>query len=296
MQPFTTTDEAWAASCIRRLRLLLVLLATVALLVGVVGSAPAPAIAQSDELPIFDTHLHFSQDAWGLFSAQEILTLMDQAGVYRALVSSTPDDGTLQLYQLAPTRIVPILRPYRSRADMASWTRDASVVSYVEERLATGIYRGLGEFHLYTGESANLASRRFADLSAELGIFLHAHSDATAVAELLALRTDTKVLWAHAGMSASPATVDALLARSPHLWVELALRSDVAPGGRLDPEWATLFARYPDRFMIGTDTWIPSRWPQLPRLMADVRTWLRQLPRDLAERIAYGNAEALFGR
>jgi hypothetical protein len=30
--------------------------------------------------------------------------------------------------------------------------------------------------------------------------------------------------------------------------------------------------------------------------MADVRTWLRQLPRDLADRIASGNAEALFGR
>ncbi len=48
--------------------------------------------------------------------------------------------------------------------------------------------------------------------------------------------------------------------------------------------------------MIGTDTWVPSRWPRLPRLMADVRTWLRQLPRGLAERIAFGNAEALFHR
>ena len=35
---------------------------------------------------------------------------------------------------------------------------------------------------------------------------------------------------------------------------------------------------------------------EVGRLMADVRVWLRQLPRDLAERIAYGNAEALFGR
>ena len=277
-------------------RPLLILLATVFALAAVLVPAPEPAAAQDTDFPIFDTHLHYSQDAWGLFSAQEILNLMDQAGVYRALVSSTPDDGTLQLYQLAPTRIVPILRPYRSRADMSSWTRDATVVSYVEERLASGVYRGLGEFHLYTGESANLVPRRFADLSAEHGYFLHAHSDAGAVAELLTLRSDAKILWAHAGMNATPAQVDALLARSPHLWVELALRSDVAPGGRLDPAWAELFARYPDRFMIGTDTWIPSRWPQLPRLMADVRTWLRQLPRDLAERIASGNAEALFGR
>lgn len=277
-------------------RRLAILVATIVLLGLVVGPASRPVAAQTDDFPIFDTHLHFSQDAWGLFSAQDILALMDQAGVYRALVSSTPDDGTLQLYALDPNRIIPILRPYRTRADMSTWTRDGSVVSYVEERLAKGSYRGIGEFHLYTGESSFVAPRRFADLSAELDLFLHAHTDATGVAELLALRSDAKVLWAHAGMGASPATIDALLARSPHLWVELALRTDVAPGGRLDPEWAALFAKYPDRFMIGTDTWVPSRWPQLPRLMADVRTWLRQLPRDLADRIASGNAEALFNR
>jgi hypothetical protein len=281
----------------RRWRWPLAALVGLAVLLCMAGvPAPTPAHAQRDDFPIFDTHLHYSQDAWGLFSGQEILTLMQQAGVYRALVSSTPDDGSLLLYQLAPDRIVPVLRPYRDRSDMATWTRDTSVVSYVEERLSKGIYRGLGEFHLGVGDSANLAPRRFADLSAELGIYLHAHTDAAGVAELLALRSDARILWAHAGMTARPATVDALLARSPNLWVELALRSDVAPGGRLDPEWAALFARYPDRFMIGTDTWIPSRWPQLPRLMADVRTWLRQLPLDLAERIASGNAEALFPR
>ena len=272
------------------------LLVTLVLLALAAWPAPVPAQAQADDFPIFDTHLHFSEDAWGRFTAQDILTLMDQAGVYRALVSSTPDDGTLLLYQLAPDRIVPILRPYRTRADMATWTRDTTVVSYVEERLGSGIYRGLGEFHLSAGESANLAPRRFADLSADLGIYLHAHTDAVGVAEVAALRPDARVLWAHAGMSASPATIDGLLARYSNIWVELALRTDVASGGKLDPEWAALFARYPDRFMIGTDTWIPSRWPQLPRLMADVRTWLRQLPRDLADRIASGNAEALFRR
>jgi hypothetical protein len=274
----------------------MVLLTAIVLCAVVAGHAPELVAAQTDDFPIFDTHLHYSEDGWGLFSAQDILALMDQAGVYRALVSSTPDDGTLALYALDPSRIIPILRPYRTRADMATWTRDATVASYVEERLAKGVYRGIGEFHLSAGESSFLVPRRFADLSAEMDLFLHAHTDAAGVAELLALRTDTKILWAHAGMGASPATIDALLARSPHLWVELALRTDVAPGGRLDPEWAALFAQYPDRFMIGTDTWIPSRWPQLPRLMADVRTWLRQLPRDLAERIASGNAETLFHR
>jgi hypothetical protein len=284
-----------------RLRVALLLL-TVAMLGGTMLSPTQPASAQTPptlpavDLPIFDTHLHYSQDAWALFTPQEIVALMDQAGVYRALMSSTPDDGTLQLVQFAPDRIIPVLRPYRTRADMTTWTGDATVVSYVEERLPRSNYRGIGEFHMSAGDAPNIAPRRFADLAAEYDLILHAHTDAAGVAELAALRTDAKVLWAHAGMSASPATIDSLLARHTNLWVETALRTDIATGGRLDPDWAALFAKYPDRFMIGTDTWIPSRWPQLPRLMADVRTWLRQLPHDLATQIASGNAEALFGR
>ena len=281
---------------------LAILLLTLAVLGAGVLPQPHPASAQAVpavppvDFPIFDTHLHYSQDAWGLFSPQEIVSLMDQAGVYRALMSSTPDDGTLQLFQFAPDRVVPVLRPYRTRADMTTWTSDTTVVSYVEERLSRGNYRGIGEFHMSAGDAPNIAPRRFADLAAEYDLILHAHTDAAGVSELAALRTDAKVLWAHAGMSASPATIDSLLTRHANVWVETALRTDIATGGRLDPEWAALFAKYPDRFMIGTDTWIPSRWPQLPRLMADVRTWLRQLPVELATQIASGNAEALFGR
>ena len=290
------SGRSWRGALRLRLAVLLVtVLALVALVPQPAGVQAAPA-AQITDFPIFDTHLHYSQDAWGLFSPQEIVALMDQAGVYRALVSSTPDDGSLMLAQLAPGRIIPVLRPYRTRADMTTWTSDGSVVSYVEERLSKGGYRGIGEFHMDANDVPNVAPRRFSDLAAEYDLILHAHTDAAGVAAVAALRSDAKVLWAHAGMSATPSTIDGLLARYPNLWVETALRTDIATGSRLDPEWAALFAKYPDRFMIGTDTWIPSRWPQLPRLMADVRTWLRQLPPELATRIASGNAEALFGR
>lgn len=255
-----------------------------------VADPPAP-----EDLPIFDTHLHYSQDAWSAYSVDDIFALLDQAGVRRALVSSTPDDGSLLLYRRDPQRIVPVLRPYRTRADMTTWTLDPSILSYVEERLRGGDYRGIGEFHLYAGEARAVVPVAFTGLAAQHDLFLHAHSDAIAVEELLLVGSDVKVLWAHAGMSATPATVERLLEGYPNLWVELALRTDVAPGGALDPQWSALFQRHPDRFMIGTDTWIASRWGQLPKLMADVQVWLRQLPRDVAERIAYRTAERLFG-
>ena len=253
--------------------------------------SPAPF-----DMPIFDTHLHYSQDAWAQYPPAVILAILEQAGVRRALISSTPDDGTIRLYELAPDRIVPVLRPYRTREDMGTWTSDHNVLAYVHDRLERPIYRGLGEFHLAAGQANDVVPRAFTALSAEQGLFLHAHADAGAVEELLRVRPDARVLWAHAGMSADPATIRSLLDRYPNLWVELALRSDVAPGGTLDPDWGALFGRHPDRFMIGTDTWTPSRWAQLPDVMAQTRRWLGQLPRDLAEKIAFGNADRLFGK
>ena len=81
----------------------------------------------------------------------------------------------------------------------------------------------------------------------------------------------------------------------PNLRVDLAIRNgDVAPGGVLDPGWRPLFLRHPDRILAGTNTWVTSRWEALPGSVAEVPTYLNQVPRDVAEKIAYKNAERLF--
>src|SRR2546430_601719 len=103
-----------------------------------------------------------------------------------------------------------------------------------------------------------------------------------------------RFLWAHAGMSAGASTVARLLDRFPKLWVDLAFRTDVAPGGALDPDWRKVFLRYPDRFMVGTDTWVTSRWEVVRDYMRDVQVWLGQLPPDVAEQIAFKNGDRLF--
>jgi Amidohydrolase len=265
-----------------------------ALLVLAVGSfAPAGRAAGAEDLPIFDTHLHYSRNAWAQYAPEAVLAILDRAGVQRAFVSSTPDDGTLQLHQAAPDRIVPVLRPYRESGDQGTWHADASVVAYLEERLRRGVHRGFGEFHLYGDDARSVVVRQVADLARQRGLFLHCHCDAEAVEILLGLGADLRILWAHAGMSSGPDVVGRLVARHRNLSVELALRTDVAPGGRLDPDWRALFLQYPDRFMVGTDTWTPSRWNDVPAAQAAVRVWLRQLPPDIAARIARENAERL---
>ncbi len=255
-----------------------------------------PVRVPAQDLPIFDAHIHYSQPDWSVYPPEAALAVLDRASVTWAMVSSTPDDGTLRLYDKAPDRIVPVLRPYRTRNDMGTWTGDPSILSYVETRLQRGIYRGIGEFHLAASEANTSVVRGFVQLAIRHGIFLHAHTDDAGAEELLRLDPKVQVLWAHAGMSAGPDTVGRLLDRYPNLTVELALRYDVAPGGQLDPAWRNLFLRHPDRFMVGTDTWVTSQWDRLPEIQAGIRAWLRQLPREVAEKLAFKNASRLAGK
>jgi amidohydrolase family protein len=266
----------------RRPALLLALLA-------VLTAAPVRA-----QYPLFDAHIHFSQPDWAAYTPERALSILAQAGVRRALVSSTPDDGTLKLYDRAPAGIVPSLRPYRTPADMSGWMRDPAVQAYVEERLKRGVYRAIGEVHFAAADVDAPVLGRLAQLAARQNLFFWCHADDAAVEKTLAAYPDTRILWAHAGMSASAATVGRLLDGHPKLWVELALRTDVAPGGTLDPEWRALFLRHPDRFMIGTDTWVTSRWEAIRDASAAVQAWLTQLPPEVAEQIAYRNGDRLF--
>jgi predicted TIM-barrel fold metal-dependent hydrolase len=179
---------------------------------------------------------------------------------------------------------------------MASWHSDPAVQAYIEARLQRGIYKGIGEFHLSVTHVAAPTVRRCAELAAQRHLFLHAHVDDITVAELLRLYPQVRILWAHAGMSAPAATVARLLEQSANLWVELSLRSDVAPGGTLDPAWRTVFLTHSERFMVGTDTWVTSRWDVLGPEVQRVRRWLAQLPHEVAAQLAYRNAERLFGQ
>jgi len=53
--------------------------------------------------------------------------------------------------------------------------------------------------------------------------------------------------------------------------------------------------KHPDRITIGSDTWIPERWTAYEKIIELDRTWLNQLPREVAEKIAFRNAVELFG-
>jgi amidohydrolase family protein len=253
--------------------------------------ATTPASAQAPR-PIIDVHIHYSQDAWSMLPPPEAIKVLRQAGLRKAFVSSSSDDGTQMLLKAAPDLIVPVLRPYRSRGETGTWTKDASIIAHVEGRLKVNTYAGIGEFHVYGADADTAVMRRMVELAKERKIFLHAHSDADAVERMFKQNPEALVLWAHSGFERID-KVRAMVTKYKTLWADLAFRSDQAPSGKLDAAWRQLFVDFPDRFMVGTDTYTPERWHYVVEHASYSRKWLAELPAELADNIAFRNAERL---
>ena len=254
---------------------------------GVAQAADAP-------LPIFDAHLHYSHDAWDRLPPKEAVALMRKAGLKRAMVSSSSDEGTQRLYAEAPDLVLPVLRPYRTRGEIGSWMNDSTVLTHLESRLAKYRYVAIGEYHIYGADADLPVMRRVVQLAREHQLFLHSHSDADAIARQFRQDPNARILWAHAGFD-SPEKVREMLRRHKNLWCDLAFRSDHASGGKVDAGWRAAFLEFPDRFLLGTDTFTPERWYYVPEHASWSRQWLADLPRDVAERIAHKNGDAVFG-
>jgi hypothetical protein len=253
----------------------------------------APAGAQQPRLPIFDAHLHYSHDAWERLPPAEAVAILRAAGLKRAMVSSSSDEGTQKLYALAPDLVLPVLRPYRTRGEIGTWFKDPSIVAHLEDRLRRYRYVGLGEYHVYGADADLPVVRRVVQLAHENKLFLHSHSDADAIERQFAQDPQARILWAHSGFD-EPDKVRALLRRHPNLWCDLAFRNDHASGGKVAPGWRAAFLEFPDRFLLGTDTFTPERWHYIGEHADWSRGWLADLPPDVAERMAWKNGEALF--
>ena len=259
-----------------------------------VAFAGVPKSSAAADLPIFDAHLHYSHDAWESVPPKDAIALLRKAGLRRAVVSSSNDDGNQKLYAEAPDLILPSLRPYRTRGEISTWFRDDTVITYLEQRLARHRYVAIGEFHLYGADADLPVPRRMVQLARQHNLLLHAHSDADAIERLFRQWPEARILWAHSGFD-QPERLREMLTRHKNLWCDLAFRTDHGSGGRVGPEWRSVFVAFPDRFMVGTDSYTPERWPYVVEHANWSRAWMKDLPPDVAERIAYKNGEAVFG-
>jgi len=252
--------------------------------------------------PLFDAHLHYNVEATEHYPVASAFELFRKNGVRAILANSRPNDGTRALFEARRAdpsigvEVVAFIRVYRDRADYGTWQDNREIHALIVAEEKRGFYKGIGEFHVHGRAADTPVVKDIVDFSVAKGLVLHAHSDDAAIEILLRHNPKARVIWAHTGFSSTPpARVDEMLRRYPALWGELSYRSDVESAGSLSAEWKALFTQHPMRFVVGSDTWVNERWASYPSIMGGYRRWLGDLPKDVAERIAFRNAAELLG-
>jgi hypothetical protein len=124
---------------------------------------------------------------------------------------------------------------------------------------------------------------------------------------LLAANRKARIVWAHVGWDNTGERTVALcrdlLAENPNLYMNTKIHPTGGARNRLlddagmaVPEWIELVRQFPDRFLVGSDTFhtAPSvnmrREPGFP----GVRRWVDQLPAEVVHRVAIENAQRVY--
>lgn len=248
--------------------------------------------AKTNVMPIFDAHIHYSHDVWDAISPQDAIARLRAAGVKRAMVSSSSDEGTQRLYQVDPGFVVPVLRPYRQRGTIERWMYDESVIPYLRDRLQKYRYAGIGELHIDGEQAYTPVMREIIRLARQYDLFLHVHSDAQAIKFIFEQYPEARILWAHAGFDYA-VIVGKLMDKHSTLWADLSFRGEIINEGRMMKAWKKLLVKHADRFLLGIDTYTPQRWLQINNVMQWQRELLAALPVDVARKIAYANGERM---
>jgi len=123
---------------------------------------------------------------------------------------------------------------------------------------------------------------------------------------LLSHNPRTRIVWEHIGWDNTGQMTVTLLRRLLEAHPNLYLQIKIAPRwgvsqnrpiddrGKIRPEWADLIRAFPDRFIIGSDTFYGGPPPVVDQYLTGVSTLLAQLPDDLARKIGIENAARLY--
>ena len=245
--------------------------------------------------PLFDAHIHYNAADAAYYSPQQIIEKLDQGQVSRAAVTSTPAYLARRLHQSAPERITPLLGIYRNPSDKLLWPQDTGLPARIEVQLEQGGWQGIGELHIFAKDRHSPVFRRIVELAEQYGLPLLLHADPAVIDRGYDIAPEQPVIWAHAGTFPYPDLLSDYLQRYPALSVDLSVRDDrIAPQGEILDEWYELFATYPNRFMVGVDTYRLSRWHEYAKAAEKIRRWTGQLPDDIASGLIYRNAAARF--
>ena len=271
--------------------------------------------AAAEPVPFVDAHVHLNDE-------QMQLELMAHHGVTRAVIfwgRNSDNEAIAEAARRHPDRFIAFasISPERAAYRQAWDAGDLSLLQRLDELLASGRFKGIGEISAVHFPSPGLAEtdynpagplmRGIMTLARQHRMPVMVHVEMTRLRELgilLEAFPDVPVIWAHGGYT--PLVIARrMLERHPNLHYELSARTwprhprspeytILRDGGQVWPEWIELIEARPDRFVIGTDASHHS--PEMETMKHEsVQNVLRQLSPAARDRVARTNLLRLVG-
>lgn len=272
------------------------------------------------EGPLFDVHAHLSDD----IKPEELAFVYKTTGISAALLhgNSVETIPTLRLaVENSDGMFIPSVPIARDRTTHEMIFNE-DTIGNIEKALRQG-FGAIGQVSLrhrshafsFTPENGDshpadgLVPREIYALAGEKKIPVTIRVEHTYRAELeraFQQNRATTFIWSHGG-DGTPQVIDELLKTHPNLYVDLSSRNSIfhramrideqsitLKEGTLRQDWKHVLERYPSRFMVGLDVCC-ARYLQIKEVVQFYRNTLSQLPHETAVKIAYKNAESLFG-
>jgi len=260
-------------------------------------------------VPFVDAHVHLNDEGLQL-------EMMRRFGAQRAVVfwgRNSDNESIAEAARRHPDRFIAFasISPERSAYRKAWDVHDTALLQSLDELLASGRFKGIGEISAVHFPSPGFAETDYDPMGPMMhGILALArryrvpvmlHVESTRMHELSRLLEefdDVAVIWAHGGYTPL-FLARRMLERHPNLTYELSARTwprhprspdytILRDGQNVWPEWLELIESKADRFIVGTDASHRSRESEIMKFDS-VQTLLRQLSPATRDRIARTN-------
>jgi predicted TIM-barrel fold metal-dependent hydrolase len=283
--------------------------------VSLTACAPL-AQAPATPVPFIDAHVHLNDERMQL-------ELMQRHGAERSVIfwGRNGDNNTVaEAARRHPDKFIAFasISPERSAYRRAWSASDTGLLQNLDQLLATGHFKGIGEISSTHFPSPGFAETDYSPtgpmltgimtLARKYRVPVMVHIEITRLtefAQMLKQFADVPVIWAHGGYT--PLYIaQRMLSEHPNLYYELSARTwpqhprspdytILRDGKQVWPEWLALIESKPERFLVGTDA--SHRTLESETMKAEsVQAFLRQLKPETRERVGRANLLGLIER
>jgi len=225
---------------------------------------------ENPNVALIDGHVHLFDGGDAVQNADMLVNKMNGTGVLKTVlfggcgqpyfdknmyvngIRAEADSRVFKAYEKYPDRFYPMLSGFDPQ--------NPNSTEYLEQQLATGVWKGLGEIYMVHQDMLNYKTRADNPVMKEIykllakydvPIFFHHErrdeEDVQALFGEMKANPEVKFVWVHFAHYRSIEELEKELRENPNMYVEIEQSLGFSS------EQINLFEKFPDRFLLGTD-------------------------------------------